>query len=110
MSSAVLELDAATFAEELAGSPVPVLVEFWAEWCPPCRLLSPVLDSIAADYADRIRVGKINADDHPELARRYDVMSVPTVLTFKDGQLQQRLVGARSRARLLEDLGEFLSS
>ena len=110
MSSAVLELDAVTLAEELAGSPVPVLVEFWAEWCPPCRLLSPVLDSIATDYADRLRVGKINSDDHPELARRYDVMSVPTVLAFKDGELQQRLVGARSRVRLLEDLAELLSS
>jgi thioredoxin 1 len=110
MSSAVLELDAVTFEEELAGSPVPVLVEFWAEWCPPCRLLSPVLDSIAADYADRIRVGKINSDDHPELARRYDVMSVPTVLAFKDGEQRLRLVGARSRVRLLEDLGELLSS
>ena len=110
MSSAVLELTDATFDEEIAGSPVPVLVEFWAEWCPPCRLIAPILDSIAAEYADRLRVRKVNSDERPELALRYDVMSVPTILVFRQGELRQRMVGARSRSRLLEELAEVLSS
>ncbi len=82
MSSTVLELTDATFDEEIAASPIPVLVEFWAAWCPPCRLIAPILDSIAAEYADRLRVCKVNSDERPELAQRYGVMSVPTILVF----------------------------
>jgi thioredoxin 1 len=109
MSSAVLELTDATFDEEIAASPVPVLVEFWAEWCPPCRLIAPILDSIAADYADRLRVCKVNSDERPELAGRYAVRSVPTILVFSQGELRQRMVGARSRSRLLEELAGVIS-
>jgi thioredoxin 1 len=109
MSSTVLELTDATFDEEIAASPVPVLIEFWAQWCPPCRLIAPILDSIAADYADRLRVGKVNSDERPELAQRYGVMSVPTILVFSQGELRQRLVGARSRSRLLEELAGVLN-
>jgi len=109
VSTAVLTLTESTFDEAIMASPVPVVVEFWAEWCPPCKLIAPVLDSIAADYSDRLRVFKINSDEHPGLARRYEVMSVPTILSFSDGQLRQRMVGARSRARLLEDLSELLT-
>jgi thiol-disulfide isomerase/thioredoxin len=69
VSSTVLELTDATFDEEIAASPVPVLVEFWAQWCPPCRVIAPILDSIAADYADRLRVCKVNSDERAELAR-----------------------------------------
>ena len=110
MSSTVLELTDATFDEEIAASPIPVLVEFWAQWCPPCRLIAPILDSIAADYADRLRVRKVNSDQRPELAGRYDVMSVPTILVFCQGELRQRRVGARSRSRLLQELAEVISS
>jgi thioredoxin 1 len=106
MSSAVAELTEATFDEEIKTSPLPVVVEFWAEWCPPCKLLAPILDSIAADSVDRLRVYKINTDDHPVLGQRYDVMSVPTILVFTEGNLVRRLIGARSRARLLEELRE----
>jgi thioredoxin 1 len=97
--------DEATFDEQIAGSPVPVVVEFWAEWCPPCKIIAPVLQSIAVDYPDRLRVFKINADEHPELARRHEVMSIPTILVFGDGELRGRMVGARSRARLLKEIG-----
>jgi thioredoxin 1 len=109
MSSAVLELTDATFDEEIAASPVPVLVEFWAEWCPPCRLIAPILDALAAEYSDRLRVCKVNSDERPELALRYDVMSVPTILLFDHGELRQRMVGARSRTRLLEELAGVIT-
>jgi thioredoxin 1 len=109
VSSTVLELTDATFDEEMAASPVPVLVEFWAQWWPPCRVIAPILDSIAAEYADRLRVCKFNSDERPELALRYDVMSVPTILAFHQGELRQRMVGARSRSRLLEELTPLLS-
>jgi thioredoxin 1 len=109
MSSTVLELTDATFDEEIAASPIPVLVEFWAQWCPPCRLIAPILDSIAAEYADRLRVCKVNSDERPELAQRYGVMSVPTILVFHQGELSQRMVGARSRSRLLEELAGALN-
>jgi thioredoxin 1 len=108
MSSAVLELNDGTFDEEIGGSPVPVLVEFWADWCPPCRLFAPILDAIALEYAGRLRVFNVNSDERPELARRYDVMSVPTLLIFNQGELVQRMVGARSPARLLEELAGVL--
>jgi thioredoxin 1 len=108
MSSAVIELTEATFNEEVGSSPVPVIVEFWAEWCPPCKLIAPILDSIAADFADRLRVYKVNSDERPDLARRYEVLSVPTILVFSQGALVRRMVGARSQARLLQELADVL--
>jgi thioredoxin 1 len=109
MSNVVVELTEATFDEEIATSPVPVMVEFWAEWCPPCKVIAPILDAIAADFQDRLRVFKVNSDERPELAARYEVMSVPTILVFSNGELRQRSIGARSRARLLEDLSEVIN-
>jgi thioredoxin 1 len=108
MTSAILELIDGTFDEEIGGSPLPVLVEFWAEWCPPCRLIAPILDAIAAEYTGRLGVYKVNSDEWPDLARRHEVMSVPTLLVFDHGELVRRLVGARSRARLLEELAGVL--
>ena len=109
MSNAVPELTEATFDEEIGTSPVPVVVEFWAEWCHPCKVIGPVLDSIAADFADRLRVFKVNTDERPELAARFEVMSVPTILVFAQGELRQRSSGARSRARLLEEFSEVIN-
>ena len=109
MSSEVLSLTEATFDEEVRASQVPVLLEFWAEWCPPCKAIAPVLDELAADYEGRLRVLKVNADEHPELARRYEVASVPTMLVFSDGVVQRRMVGPRGRARLLEDMEDLIS-
>ena len=102
MSSTILQVTEATFDEEINGSPVPVIVEFWAEWCPPCQAIAPVLDSIANDYEGRLRVLKINADEHPELARRYQVIGIPAILVFSGGELRRQMTGARSRSRLLE--------
>jgi thioredoxin 1 len=108
MSTAIAELNEATFDEEVRSSDLAVVVEFWAEWCPPCKMIAPVLDSIAVEFADSLRVYKINSDDNPELSRRYDVMSIPTILVFTDGEMTKRMVGARSRTRLLEELADYL--
>ena len=109
MSGAILEMTEATFDEEIKASPVPVIVEFWAEWCPPCKMIAPVLHSLAVDYDGRLRVFPINLDEHPELARRYQVISIPTILVFSDGELRRQMIGARSRARLLTEIGDLVS-
>ncbi len=99
-------LDAGTFDEEIATSAVPVLVEFWAEWCPPCKLLAPILDELATDFGEGLRVRKVNADEQPDLAARFDVMAVPTILLFVDGEIRMRLVGALSKPRLVEEIAQ----
>jgi thioredoxin 1 len=105
-SITVAELDAAAFDKEIATSAVPMLVEFWAEWCPPCKLLAPLLDELANDFGKGLRVCKINADEHPELGARFDIMAVPTILLFVDGELVMRQVGAQSKARLIEAIAQ----
>lgn len=110
MSTAVTELSSATFDEEIGRSDEPALVEFWAEWCPPCKVLAPILDEIHAELGDRLRVYKVNSDEHHALAGRFEVLAVPTILLFSGGEVRQRLVGARSKARLLEEVDRVLSS
>jgi thioredoxin 1 len=109
MSTRVLTLTGATFDEEITVSPVPVVVEFWAQWCPPCTTMAPMLDAVAGDLDGRLSVAKVDVDAHPELAARYDVVSVPTFLVFADGELRRRMVGARSRAQLLDEVGVSVS-
>lgn len=102
-----LTLSATTFDEEIAASSL-VVVDFWAEWCGPCKKIAPVLDEIAAEHPDTLRVAKLNVDDHPDIGRRYQVMSIPTLLVFKDGELVKRLVGAKGKAQLLDELSDFV--
>jgi thioredoxin 1 len=110
VSLTVAELSSATFDEVIASAEVPVLVEFWAEWCPPCKVLAPILDELSAERGDRLRVYKVNSDEHRELSARFEVLAVPTMLLFSGAEVRQRLVGARSKARLVEELDRTFSS
>ena len=108
MAGSITHLSAATFDEVLASSEEPVLVDFWAEWCGPCKMIAPILDEIATEQAGIVRVTKLNVDDAPDIARRFEVMSIPTLLVFRDGQVAKRIVGAKPKGALLEELSEFL--
>ena len=108
MAGAILTLSDTSFSEEINGSSEPVIVDFWAEWCGPCKMIAPVLEEIAAEQAGKLKVGKLNVDDNPDTARRFDVMSIPTLIIFKDGEPKKRVVGARGKGQLLEELAEFL--
>jgi thioredoxin 1 len=108
MAGTVQELTAATFDEAVANAGVPVVVDLWAEWCPPCHALAPVLDQIAAEHPDELRIVKVDVDAHPEIARRFDAMSLPTLLVFDAGRIMRRLVGARGKGHLLAELADVL--
>ena len=107
MSSAEPVTDA-DWDVKVLKSDKPVLVDFWAEWCGPCRLVSPVLDQIAQEKAESLKVVKLNVDDNPAVTRRYAVLSIPTLLLVADGVEKRRLVGARSLVQILADIQEFL--
>jgi thioredoxin 1 len=109
VADGIVTLSDATFDESVGASDTPVLVDFWAEWCGPCKMISPVLEDIAKEHAGRLQIAKLNVDDNPNVARRYDVMSIPTLLVFADGEVKKRLVGAKGKAQLLEELAEFIT-
>ena len=88
------------FASEVLQSELPVLVDFWATWCGPCRMIAPVIDQLAAEYAGRVKIGKINVDEQPQLAAQFGIVSIPTVKVFRGGQCTASLVGLRSKAEL----------
>ncbi len=98
----------ATFDEVINASTEPVLVDFWAEWCGPCKMIAPVLEEIATEKAGSLKIAKLNVDDNPGIARRFEVMSIPTLILFKDGEPAKRIVGARGKGQLLSDLAEFI--
>ncbi|MGW8436757.1 thioredoxin [Nocardiopsis sp. JB363] len=106
--STVKNVTDATFKEEVLASDKPVLVDFWADWCGPCKQMAPVLDKLAEEYGDKIEVVKINTDQNPETPRAYNVMSLPTMNVYKDGEVVKQLIGAKPKRVLEKELGEFL--
>jgi thioredoxin 1 len=108
MSEKIETLTDATFDENVKGSDVPVLVDFWAEWCGPCKMITPVLEEIADEQAGKVRIAKLNIDDNLDVTRRFDVMSIPTLILFKDGEPAARLIGAKPKAALLEEISAYL--
>ena len=97
----ILEVTVENFDEKVLNSEKPVMLDFWATWCGPCRMVSPIVDEIAAENPDK-KVGKVNVDEEPELASKFDVMSIPTLLVFEDGELVNRAVGARPKEMILD--------
>ncbi|MDP9441426.1 MAG: thioredoxin [Actinomycetota bacterium] len=108
MADNITTLTDANFNEEVKGSVEPVLVDFWAEWCGPCKMIAPILQEIADEQAGKLRVAKLNVDEAPATARQFQVMSIPTLILFKDGEMQKRIVGARGKGQLMEELAAFL--
>jgi thioredoxin 1 len=98
----------ATFTSDVLQSDKPVLVDFWAEWCNPCKLVAPVLEEIANEHGEKIQVVKLNIDENPETARAYQIMSIPTMSVFQGGQIVKNIVGAKPKAALLRDLEAYL--
>ena len=109
MADGIATLTDSTFDEEIGAAEAPVIVDFWAEWCGPCKMIAPILEEIAGEQAGKVVVAKLNVDDNPDAARRFDVMSIPTLIVFQDGQPVKRMVGAKGKGQLLQELSEFIA-
>lgn len=108
MGANTKDVSDATFTEDVLQSEKPVIVDFWAEWCGPCRMVSPILDEIAGENADKISVVKLNVDENPQTAASYGIVSIPTLNVYQGGQVVKQIVGAKPKQALLKDLAEFL--
>lgn len=104
----ILEFSDQNFEQEVLGSDKPVLVDFWAEWCAPCRMIAPAVEAIAGEYEGRAKVGKLNVDENQSVTSRYNIRSIPTLLVFKNGEIKEQLVGSTSRDNLAKLLDKNL--
>ena len=100
----MIKVTSENFDEQVLAADGPDLVDFWAEWCPPCRMIAPILEEIEAEYGDRLTVAKLNGDENPDIAARYGVMGFPTLNLYRDGQVVRQIVGAKPKRLLLADL------
>ncbi|PKN78882.1 MAG: thioredoxin [Candidatus Cloacimonetes bacterium HGW-Cloacimonetes-1] len=105
---ALQELNAQNFDAEVLQSELPVLVDFWAPWCGPCKALTPTIEKIAAEYGEKVKFAKVNVDDAPEVASRYSIMSIPTLLLFHNGEVVQQLVGLVQKEKIIEKLKSYI--
>ena len=108
MSENLMQVTDANFDENVANNAKPVLLDFWAPWCGPCRMMEPVLEEVAAEWGDKIAIGKVNVDENPGTATKFDILSIPTLLVFSGGQVVKKLVGAMPKKRLAEELSEWV--
>ncbi len=104
----VIHLSEADFEKSVIQSKQPALVDFWADWCQPCHMLAPTVQALAEEYGDRILVGKVNVDDHPDLAARYGIRGIPALVFFKDGQRVHQLTGVRPKEAIARDIEQYL--
>jgi thioredoxin 1 len=107
-ASNIVHLTDVNFTSEVLNSPVPVLVDFWAEWCGPCKMIGPIIDELANDYDQRAKFGKVNVDDQQSLASQYGIRAIPTLLIFKSGDVVEQVVGLRSKRDLKANLDKYL--
>ena len=107
MAEGIVTLTTSTFDETVAAASQPIVVDFWAEWCGPCKMIAPILGEIAAEQRG-VTIAKLNVDENPEIAQRFSVMSIPTLIVFEKGQPAKKLVGAKGKSQLLQELSEFL--
>jgi thioredoxin 1 len=106
----VKELNETNFVDEVLNSKVPVLVDFWAEWCGPCRMLSPVIEELAKQYDEqKIKIYKLNVDENPKIAAKYGIMAIPTVIIFKDGKPVEQITGVRNKKEYIELIERYIS-
>ena len=105
----IIYLDSQNFENEVLQSETPVLVDFWAQWCGPCKMLSPILDELASEYEGKVKIGKVDVDKNQELSAQYSVLSIPTLLIFKDGKVQEQHVGLKGKPELKKSLDAALA-